>query len=96
MSGSETQELSVVLDEAIRQKLSSLAHEQGMPEQQLMRHALARYLAWLDGLSAADRAAALAWQDYQQTGLHLTEVEADVWLAELEAGSAAEPPPCHS
>ncbi|MGA2849790.1 MAG: hypothetical protein ABSE46_12400 [Terracidiphilus sp.] len=36
-----------------------------------------------------------AWTEYQQTGLHLTSEEADVWLAKLEAGEDAEPPECH-
>ncbi|AKU24508.1 hypothetical protein [Massilia sp. NR 4-1] len=96
MSESETQELSLALDEAMKHKLLLLAQEQGVLAQRLMQQAVTRYLAWLDGLSVADRAAALAWQDYQQTGLHLSEAEADVWLAELEAGNASEPRPYHS
>ena len=43
------------------------------------------------------RAAALAaWADYQRTGLHVTEEEADAWLAKLEAGEDGEPPECHA
>jgi len=42
------------------------------------------------------RADALAaWADYQRTGLHATEEEADTWLARLESGEDAEPPECH-
>jgi predicted transcriptional regulator len=36
-----------------------------------------------------------AWNDYQATGLHLTEEEADAWLAKLEAGADAEAPEPH-
>jgi predicted transcriptional regulator len=36
-----------------------------------------------------------AWNNYQATGLHLTEEEADAWLAKLEAGKDAEAPECH-
>jgi predicted transcriptional regulator len=36
-----------------------------------------------------------AWESYQATGLHVTFDEADAWLAELEAGTTAEPPQCH-
>lgn len=36
-----------------------------------------------------------AWDEYQATGLHLTQEEADAWLAKLEAGQDAEPPECH-
>jgi len=40
--------------------------------------------------------ALVAWTDYQATGLHVTEEEADAWLAKLEAGEDAEPPECHA
>ena len=36
-----------------------------------------------------------AWAEYQATGLHATAEEVDAWLARLEAGDDAEPPPCH-
>lgn len=36
-----------------------------------------------------------AWAEYQATGLHVTAEEADAWLADLEAGEDAEPPPAH-
>jgi predicted transcriptional regulator len=37
-----------------------------------------------------------AWKDYQATGLHLTEEEADGWLDRLEIGYEEEPPACHA
>ncbi|WP_239407004.1 hypothetical protein [Desulfovibrio sp. An276] len=36
-----------------------------------------------------------SWQDFQQSGLHLTLEEVDSWLALLEAGNNVEPPKCH-
>ncbi len=36
-----------------------------------------------------------AWNDYRETGLHLTEEEADAWLEKLEAGEGVEAPECH-
>jgi hypothetical protein len=35
------------------------------------------------------------WNDNQVNGLHVTAVEADAWLARLEAGENAEAPECH-
>ncbi|MDD2879453.1 MAG: hypothetical protein PHQ58_03375 [Rhodoferax sp.] len=35
-----------------------------------------------------------AWNDYQATGLHVTQDEADDWLAKLEAGHDVAPPVC--
>ena len=36
------------------------------------------------------------WNEYQKTGLHVTEAEADAWLEMLEAGKDVEPPRPHS
>ena len=36
-----------------------------------------------------------AWEEYRATGAHLTETEADAWLAALEAGSDVGSPECH-
>lgn len=41
------------------------------------------------------RDALAAWAEYQATGQHVTAAEADAWLAQLEAGEAAEPPEPH-
>ncbi len=40
------------------------------------------------------RDAVEVWQDYQQTGQHVTAQEADVWLEKLENGDVAELPEC--
>ena len=40
------------------------------------------------------RADALAaWNEYEATGWHATGEDVDAWLARLEAGGDAEPPP---
>jgi len=36
-----------------------------------------------------------AWEEYQQTGLHLTQLEADEWLKALEQDKDMEIPQCH-
>lgn len=35
-----------------------------------------------------------AWDEYQTTGLHVPQDEADAWLGKLEAGHDVEPPVC--
>jgi predicted transcriptional regulator len=35
------------------------------------------------------------WNEYQETGLHVTEAEAEAWLEMLEAGKDVEPPGPH-
>ena len=36
-----------------------------------------------------------AWNAYRETGLHVTQAEADAWLTKLEEWQDAEPPECH-
>jgi predicted transcriptional regulator len=33
-----------------------------------------------------------AWNDYQANGLHVSQADADAWLAELESGQDVTPP----
>jgi predicted transcriptional regulator len=37
-----------------------------------------------------------AWEHYQATGLHLTQEEAEAWMAQLVAGLTVDPPECHT
>lgn len=37
-----------------------------------------------------------AWEHYQRTGLHLSQGEADAWLAHLEAGERMPAPESHN
>ena len=36
-----------------------------------------------------------AWNEFQATGQHVTQEEADAWLAKLAAGLDKEPPASH-
>jgi hypothetical protein len=48
-----------------------------------------------EGRKRCYKNAIAALTEYQATGLHATAEEVDAWLAPLEAGEDAEPPPCH-
>jgi predicted transcriptional regulator len=61
----------------------------------MMREAIAQYLEREERREAFRQDGIRAWEEYQATGLHLIEAEADAWLAELEAGRDADPPACH-
>ena len=62
----------------------------------MMREAIAQYLEREERREVYRQDGIRAWEEYQTTDLHLTEAEADAWLAELEAGGDAEPPECHA
>ncbi|NVD98606.1 hypothetical protein [Massilia sp. BJB1822] len=92
MSEADAQNLSIQLEASTHQRLLALSRECGLPVEQLMVQVVERYLGWVDSLSSQDRAAVQAWQEYRRTGFHVSETEADTWLAQLEAGHVAELP----
>jgi predicted transcriptional regulator len=61
-----------------------------------MREAIEQYVTREEQRESFRQEAQDAWNDYQTTGLHVTGVEVDAWLTELEAGNDVEPPACHA
>lgn len=73
---------SIKLDDTLKGRVQHLAEARRRSAHWIMREAFKQ-----DALRA--------WDEYQQTGLHLTLEEADAWLAKLEAGEDADPPKWH-
>jgi predicted transcriptional regulator len=60
-----------------------------------MREAVEQFVDREEKREQLKQEALAAWAHYQETGLHVTGEEADVWLAKLESGEDAEAPECH-
>ena len=86
---------SIKLDDNLKGRVQHLAAARRRSSHWIMREAIAQYVEREEKREAFKRDALRAWDEYQQTGLHLTLDEADAWLAKLEAGEDAEPPKCH-
>ncbi|MDK2770313.1 MAG: CopG family ribbon-helix-helix protein [Sphingomonas sp.] len=86
---------SIKLDDALKGRVQHLAEVRRRSSHWIMREAIAQYVEREEKREAFRQDALRAWDEYQQTGLHLTLEEADAWLAKLEAGEDAEPPKCH-
>jgi predicted transcriptional regulator len=87
--------ISVKLDGAMRERIKSLADVRQRTTHWVMREAIAQYVEREEKREAFRQATLRAWEQYQQTGLHLTGEEMDAWMAKLEAGEDAELPECH-
>lgn len=83
------------LDAATQARLSRLADQRHRPAERLIREALEQYLDREESREQLRRDVFDAWTEYQATGLHVSEAEADAWLAKLEAGEDVEPPQPH-
>lgn len=86
---------SIKLDDALKGRVQHLANARRRSSHWIMREAIAQYVEREEKREAFKQDAIRAWENYQQTALHVALEEADVWLAKLEAGEDAEPPKCH-
>jgi len=60
-----------------------------------MGEAIQQYIEREEKREAFRQAGIRAWNEYQDTGLHVTFEAADAWLSKLESGQDTEPPECH-
>ncbi|WP_243211924.1 CopG family ribbon-helix-helix protein [Klebsiella pneumoniae] len=87
---------SIKLDDQLKGRVQHLADARRRSSHWIMREAIEQYVEREEKREAFRQDALRAWADYQQTGLHLTHVEADNWLESLEAGNDTELPECHN
>src|SRR3546814_17049012 len=80
---------SIILDDALKGRVQHLAEVRRRSSHWIMRKAIAQYVECEDKREAFRQDALRVWDDYQQTGMHLTLEEADAWLAKIEAGEDA-------
>ncbi len=90
-----TRPVAVKLDVEVHARVRELAKAQNRSAHYLMREAITEYVAREEKREAFRQEAVAAWATYEATGLHLTDREADAWMARLEAGQDVEPPECH-
>lgn len=86
---------SIKLDDALKERVQNLAATRDRSAHWVMREAIREYVEREEKREAFHQAGLRAWEEYQRTGLHVTDEEADAWLAKLAAGEDAELPPCH-
>lgn len=86
---------SIKLDDDMKNRLQHLAESRRRSAHWLMREAIAQYVEREEKREAYLDDAQNAWSEFKRTGLHLNQEEADIWLAQLEAGQDVEPPECH-
>ncbi|HHA1672679.1 TPA: CopG family ribbon-helix-helix protein [Enterobacter roggenkampii] len=86
---------SIKLDDDLKNRLQHLAESRRRSAHWIMREAITQYVEREEKREAYLRDAKNAWEDFRRTGLHITEEEADEWLAKLAAGNDVEPPECH-
>jgi predicted transcriptional regulator len=86
---------SLKIDDELKSRVQHLASLRDRSPHWIMREAIKQYVEREEARESFKQDAIRAWENYQASGLHVTQDEADAWLAQLEAGKDAEPPKCH-
>lgn len=88
--------VAIKLEPDIRDRVKRLATARHRTPHWVMREAIHQYVEREERRETVHQDALQAWQAYQTTDQHVTQAEADAWLAQLESGNDVEPPLCHT
>lgn len=86
---------TVKLDSETKKRLQSLAKARRRTAHSLLLEAIETFLERQEEQERLKKEALAAFREYELTGLHVTQDEADQWLAKLEKGQYEAPPECH-
>lgn len=87
--------LSVKLDADMRTRLENLAEARQRSAHWVMREAINQYVEREEKHEAFRQATIKAWDEYQETGLHATADEVNVWLNSWGSANELPAPLCH-
>ena len=88
--------VAIKIDADTKERVKRLADARNRTPHWLMREAIREYVDREEKREAFRQSAIRAWDDYRAHGAHVTQAQADAWLAKLEAGKDVEPPECHA
>ncbi|ASK27434.1 addiction module toxin RelE [Neisseria chenwenguii] len=91
----QTVPVAVKLPLEIRDRLKAVAETQDRSVHWLMREAVNQFLEREEQKAALRAAADASWAHYQETGLHVTLEEANVWMDTIIEGREAGELKCH-
>ncbi len=94
MSGT-TKPMSIKLDSETQTRIKLLAAARDRSPHWMMREAITQYVEREERKEAFRRDTLDAWQEFQETGLHLSLEEADLWLAGWGTETEGGVPVCH-
>ena len=94
MSGT-AKPMSIKLDNDTQTRIKLLATARDRSPHWMMREAITQYVEREERTEAFRRDTLDAWQEFQETGLHVSLEEADQWLAGWGTETEGGAPACH-
>ena len=86
---------TVKIEPETKARLKSLADLKNRNPHWVMKEAIHQYLDREETQEQLRQDVMSAWQNYETTGLHVTQTEAQDWMDSLISGQNIEPPECH-
>lgn len=87
---------SVKISPSLKNRLQQLAKSRNQSTHALMLHALETFVAHEEKREKWRQEGIKAWEDYQLTGLHLTNGEVLEWMDNIIVGGSDPLPKCHT
>jgi len=95
MSSAIAKPMAVKLESDLRERLSRLAKARKHTSHFLMREAISEYVEREEQRESFHQEAMQAWEEYRETGLHVTGAEVIEWLKTWGTEHEQAAPLCH-
>jgi predicted transcriptional regulator len=86
---------SLKLEFEIQERVERLAAVRQRSADWIVREAIREYVTREEKREQFRLDTLGSWEDYQATGLHVSQDEMETWISQLEAGDDTLPPKCH-
>lgn len=86
---------SIKLDDDMKQRVQHLAKARKRTSHWIMREAVAQYVEREEKRETLRQDTFKAWEEFQETGLHVTTEEVDRWLESWGTDDELPTPECH-
>jgi predicted transcriptional regulator len=95
MTDTATRPIAIKIDNDTRERIKRLAEARHRTSHWMMREAIRQYVEREEKREAFRKDALDAWQEYRETGLHVTGDEVMVWLETWGEENETAAPVCH-
>ena len=90
-----TTAMSIKLDSSYKDSLNRLAATKNRTSHALAKAAITNFIEQEERIEVERREAIASYEDYLETGLHVTLAEADEWLESWGTDCEKDTPSCH-
>lgn len=95
MTATATRPIAIKIDQDTRDRVKRLAEARHRTSHWMMREAISQYVEREEKREAFRQDAINAWNEYQETGLHVTGDEVIAWLDTWGEENEKAAPVCH-